>query len=365
MKAEDIIAQLATKLPNYSSNFTDDITVNSLTLSGSTVTAVCATPHNLVVNQQINMVGAQSPIVINSLVRSGTVGTLVTDTIHDFIKHTSISQTVELSGSTEAEFNGSFELLSVPDRNTVTFKMPDSGATVATGSPLLLNGSSPLQSFNGLQKVTAVPAADQFQYEITTTPPTNTAAGTIIAKTNPRISGSVTEERVIDAYTKQDIGDWWAFVVLGDVVASKSRHIESDATANIQRNNEYRQQIIQPFNVLVLAPATNQIAARQVRDECETLFRPLCQSLLFSKLDSGLSVGAQNPITFVSHGVFAYDTSFYAHLYSFEAVADITFEDTVGYSEDVAFRDIDFTMFPDVGNQVDPLTVSQINLDES
>lgn len=364
MRAEDIITQLANLLPQHTDKLTTNVSVTSLTLSGTTVTAQCAAAHGMVVNQQVNIVGAKSPIVINSLVRSGTVGTLITDTPHDFIKHTTLPQTVELSGATEVEFNGTFVLLSVPNRNTVTFKMVDSGATAATGSPVLLNGWSYLQGFNGLQQITAVPAADQFQYEITTTPPTNTAAGTIVAKTAPRISGAVTEQRVIEAYTEQGPDEWWAFVVLGDVTASKSRQIDSDATANIQRGNEYRQQIIQPFNVLVLAPSSNTIAARQTRDECEAFFQPLCKSLLFSKLDSGLNVGAQNPISFVSHGVFAYDSAFYAHLYSFEAVADITFDDTVGYSEDVAFRDIDFTMFPDPGNQIDPLTILPIPLDD-
>lgn len=366
MLATDIINQLAVRLPQYSDKFTTDLSVISLTLSGSTVTAQTAAAHGLAVNKAVNIVGAKSPIVINSLTRSGTIGTLVTDTVHDFIKHSSGSQTVELNGSIEAEFNGTFVLLNIPNRNTVTFTMVDSGPTTATGSPLLLNGSSYLQSFNGLHKITAIPAADQFQYEITTTPPTNTAAGTITAKTDPRISGAINEQRVIEAYTGQSLpDDWWAFVILGDVSASKSRRINSDATDNIQRGNEYRQQIIQPFSILVLIPTSGEIAARKARDECEQLFRPLCRSLLFSKLDSGLFVGAQNPITFVGHGVFAYDTAFYAHLYQFESVADITFDDTVGYSEDVAFRDIDLTVFPDVGNQEDPLTILPIDLDES
>lgn len=360
MQAKDIIAQLAVNLPKYTDKFTDEISITGLTLAGSTVTAQCATAHGLAINQQVAVIGAESPIVINSLTRSGTVGTLVTDTPHDLTEDRYNSQSVTLAGSTEAEFNGDFVLLSVPNRYTVTFAMVDAGAVTATGSPLLVNGWSNYQTFNGLHKVTAVPAADQFQYEITTAPPTNTAAGTIIARGNVRVGGSVSEERAISSYTP---GKWWAFVILGDVTASKSRQIESDATDNIQRGNEYRQQVLQPFNVLVLAPASNEIAALNVRDDCETLFRALSRSLLFSKLDSGLAVGSQNPIQFVSHGSFFYNASYYAHFYSFEAVADLTFDDTVGYDEDVAFRDIDLSMYLDIGTQEDALTAN-INLDE-
>lgn len=361
MKASDIVNQLSAILPKFSDKFTSNFSVTGLSRVGTTVTAITAAAHGLSIGKAVNIIGAQTPISIGSLTRALTTGTMITDTDHDITA--GVNTDVEIVGATEAEFNGTFTIIAVKNRRTITFSMPDSGAVTATGAPLLLNGSSFLESYNGLFEVTAVPSTTSFEYEVTNatlfTPPT----GTIIARTNPRISASISSDRVVDAYTKQSSGDLWAFVILDDVSASKSRNIDTDAVDNLQRGNEFRQQIVQPFSILIVIPTTQEITARDARDLSEDLFRPICQSILFSKIDSGLFVGAQNPIQFVDHGFVAYNTAFYAHTYNFQMTSDITFDDTIGYSEDVAFRDIALGMNIDFGTQEDPLTVT-INLDD-
>lgn len=355
MKASDVVTQLAIRLPQFTDKFTDNYSVTSLTRSGTTVTATTAANHTLKVGGQTNVVGAQTPISVTSISRAGVVGTMVTATNHDFTE--GVSTEVIVTGAAEAEFNGTFTLLTVPNRKTVTFTMADSGATVATGTPLLHNGSSVFKSYNGLYAVTAVPAANQFQYEVTDSTLFTPASGTIEARTMPRISAAVTGDRASDAYTKQGVDSLWAFVVLGDVFASKDRNTLSDATSDIKRNEHYKQPLIQPLSVYIFFPASTEIAARQARDNAEDIFRPLCRSLLFKGFDSGLYVGQQNTVNFVDHGLSAYTTAFYAHVFNFQQVVDITFEDTVGYDEDVAFRDIDLTMGVDVGTGVMTATI--------
>lgn len=359
MKSADIVAQLAMALPQLSDKFTTDFSVISLTRSGTTVTAQTSTAHGLAPGGQVNIVGARTPLTIGTLTRSGDVGTLVTDSRHDMTE--GYSTEAIITGATEAEFNSTFSLLSVPNRKTVTFSMVDSGPTVATGSPLLLNGSSALQQYNGLQNITAVPSADQFQYEITDTTLFSPATGPITARTEPRIAASVSESRLLDAYTKQPQADLWAFVVLGDVFASKDRNIDSDAVDNIQRNNHYRQQIVQPFTIYVFFPTAQQIAAREARDDAEDLLRPICRALLFKPFDSGLYVGKQGPVQFVGHGLADYNRAYYVHSYDFQQVVDISFEDTVGYDVDVAFRDISVTMGVSTGSEV---ITAEIDLDD-
>ena len=361
MKASDIINQLAIVLPKFSDNFTSNINVTSLTRSGTTVTANTAAAHNRSVNEQVNIIGAQTPIVISTLTRLGTVGTLETSSDHDMTEN--FSATVEISGATEAEFNGTFNLINVKNRRKITFVMADAGPTTATGSPLLLNGSSIFKDYNGLYKITSTPTTTSFTYEITDATLYTPASGTIKAKSEPRISGAISVERIVQAYTKQPQSEYWAFVVMGDVAASKSRKIESDATDNQQRSNEFRQQIIQPFSIIVAIPVTSEIAARAARDESEDIFRDICRAVLFKKFDSQLFVGAQNPVQFVDHGFTAYNTAFYMHTYNFEATADITFDDTVGYDDDVAFRDIILNMTLDLGTEEDPVTAN-IDLDD-
>ncbi len=359
MKCIDIVQQLAALLPSITDKFTTNFNVTSLTRSSTTVTCVTSVAHGLTVGQQINIVGAQTPLTIVALTRSGLVGTLVTDNNHDMTE--GFSKNVELSGSAEPEFNGTFTLLTAPNRKTITFTMLNSGPTIATGAPLLLNGSSELQSYGGLHNITVVPDATSFEYEITNTSLYSPASGVISARTNPRVAGAAQIERAALAYTKQSLGQLWIFVVLGSVFASKSRDIESDAVDNLQFGTHYRQQVVQPFSVYVLIPAKTTIAGRESRDEAEEIFPLLCRALLFSKLDSQLFAGAQNPIIFSDHNLFAYDSATYVHVYNFQSVADIYFEDTVGYAVDVAFRDVDLTINLDVGTGV---ATAKIDLDD-
>jgi hypothetical protein len=359
MKSSDIVQQLALLLPALSDKFTGNFSVVSLIRVGTTVTVTTTTAHGLAVGQQVNITGAQTPLAISSLTRSGVTGTLVTTNNHDMSE--GFSTTVEISGATEAEFNGTFVLKTVPNRKTITFTMVDSGPTTATGSPILLNGSSALQSYNGLQNVTVVPDTTSFEYEITDATLFTPAGGIITARTNPRISAHIDSELLLSAYTAKPQSELWAFVVLGDVTASKSRNINSDAVDNLQQSNQYRQQLIHPFNVFVFFPTSDEIGGRESRDLAEDIFRPLCRSLLSSKLDSGLSVGAQNPINFSDHGFFAYNKAFYVHSYNFFAVADLTFNDTIEYGLDVAFRDIAITIGVNTGTEV--MTAS-IDLDD-
>jgi hypothetical protein len=237
--------------------------------------------------------------------------------------------------------------------------MADSGATTATGTRILENGFSYLQSYNGLKQVTAVPTTTSFEYTISAE--LKDATGTIVARTQPCVTASATIERFAASYTPQAIDKFWAVVVLGNVEASKDRNSLADGVSNIQRGEHFRQQTIQPFTIYVFIPTTTEIAAREARDDAEDLFRPICQSVLFTKFDSQLFVGKQGPVQFSNHGVSAYNTAFYVHSYDFQQTVDITFDDTVGFDDDVAFRDIDLTIGLDFGTQ--ELTAS-IDLDE-
>ena len=167
----------------------------------------------------------------------------------------------------------------------------------------------------------------------------------------------------MDAYTKQAPDNYWAFVVLGDVVASNSRQTNTDAVSDIQRTEHFRQQLIQSVTVFVVVPSALENAARSARDACEALFRPLSRSLTFTRFDSGLAVATKGALQFVRHGFSAYHRAWYMHAYEFQQLADLTFDDTVGYDTDVAFRDITLQMKVQQGNRVEVMTAN-INLDD-
>ena len=359
MRAKDFILQLSAKLPALVDDFTTSFSVNSLTRSGTTVTATTSTVHGLSIGKSVNVVGAQTPITISTIDRVGIVATLVTAADHDMTQ--GAFTTVEISGATESEFNGTFTLLKVKNRRTITFQVADSGPTSATGSPILLNGSSPLQSYNGLKKVTAVPTTTTFEYEITDTTLFTPASGTITAKTNPRISGAADDERALASYTRQPTDDAWLYVVVNDAIANKSRTLEIDGTDNIQRTNHFKQFLAQTVSLFVFIPTSAQISGRKARDRAEELFGPICQSVLFAKFDSLLASGKYNALMFNEHGFHGYNTAFYIHRFTFEMQLLMGVDDTVGADDDVAFRDITMSQGHNVGTGV---INSEIDLDD-
>lgn len=357
MRSSDVVLQLAAVLPRFVDDFTTQIAVVSLTRSGTTVTVETAAAHGLTAGRAVNIVGALTPLPCG-VTRSGTVGTLVTTQDHDITENAGFD--VQISGATEPEFNGTFQLLRVLNRRTITFLMSDAGALVAAGAPVLLNGASPLQQYNGLRAVTAVPSATSFQYEVTDATLPTPALGSITVKAAPRISSSVTYERAEAAYTKQADGAAWLFAVVGDAVASKSRAVNTDAVDNIQSGHYFNQRLIQNVSLYVFLPTSAQIAGSGARDRCEELLRPICQSVAGVRFPS-LVENDNNPLMLVGHGLQAYTAAFYVHQYNFEATIQLGPTDIYTPDDDVAFRDIALTMGLDVGTET---FNTLINLDD-
>lgn len=361
MKLSDIVNQMFTLLPQLTGKFTNDISVDSMTRNGTVITVQCKEKHELKVNEAVAFIDSDIPIVISLLTRSGVVGTLVCATNQDLSNL--IAETIRITGATESEFNGTFTRLNVDNRKTITFTMADSGATTATGSPVLRDASGDLNTYNSTYLVSEILNDSSFNFIHPTTTLAN-PDGTIIARTNPRISATVDIDSAIASYTKQEIDKLWAFVVLGDVVASIARTHDTDAIAIIPKNSNYRQQIIEPFSVYVFIPVENEIAAREARDVIHDITRPIFRSLLFTQFDTGLYASNLNSVVFAGHGQHSYDKAVYIHEFLFQQATDIYEEDTVGHDLDVRFNDLDFSIFLDFGTQVNFMSAS-IDLDDT
>ncbi len=358
MKAQDVVLQLAEKLAALSPEFTDNVAVTTLASSAGSAVVATATVHGFVVGQGVVISGAQIPIVISAISRVGIVATATTDADHDLTEFTPVN--VEIADAVDTNFNGTKKLLSVPSRRTFTFQVDNTGATADTGS--LLNGTNAFTTYNGVFKITLVPTTTSFIYGLGMD--FAPATGTITASGNARISAVATMDRVSAVYTKQAVNDYWLFVVLGDVAASKNRSILSDAVDDQQRQSQgedFRQQIVQPVNLVLAVPSSAEISGRTARDAAEDMFLPICQSILFKLFNSGLSVGAQSPLQCTGHGFLEYNKATYLHQYSFQQTVDLTFDDTVGRDIDVAFRDMDITISQNLG--VEQLT-AVIDLDD-
>lgn len=370
MKAADVVAKLAILLPQVTAFFTKNVDALSVTRSGTVVTVQCAEDHELEVGNAVAIAGAVTQIGTSSLTRvAGTtpsIGTIVTDADHDLTNKT--SPTITISGATEAEFNGTFVRTNIDNRRTITFEMPDSGATTATGSPILENAESQLRQYDGTYQVVEVPTPSSFTVVNSATTMLD-PIGAIKVRGKPRISAGVNPARMFDAYTEQNVSDYWMFVWLEDVLASKSRSVRSDAIDNLRPGDNFRQQVIQPFSIVVFIPSQDDLGGADARDQVEDMFRPICQSVLGAKFSSGLHAGNQGAVQFVTHGTFQSDTAVYAHAFSFQQVVDLYEEDTVGPDLDVAFRNLDFEMFPELPGDVEtadrPSLTATLDLDDT
>ena len=66
-------------------------------------------------------------------------------------------------------------------------------------------------------------------------------------------------------------------------------------------------------------------------------------------------------MVFVNHGLNRYDGAIYVHEFNFECSTEFVFDDTAGYDDDVAFRDIDMTQDSNLGSTT---ADALMNLDE-
>lgn len=361
MKNEDIVLQLASVLPSLVDNFTTNFDISSISHTGTTVTVETSIDHGLSPGRGIYIAGVDTPIGVSSLTRDNNGLLYVeTSTDHDLTKDS--QETVTLIGADPVGFNGDFKLEGVANRRNFTLSGgPTSGPLTPSTLPNALDINNYLSSYNGLFGISSTPAPNQLTFEVGFSPilqPVNTSGK---VKGSPRITSVVTVERLIESYTRQAPTDYWLFSVLEDTIASKDQNTPSDATSNIPRQNYMRQATIQQFHLYLVVPCSDQVGAAKARDIAEDMFRPICQSILFKKMDSGLYVGKQFPVMFNSHGPEGYNTAFYIHRYTFDQLADLYLEDTVGRDDDVAFRDISLGMATTIGTES---LLADIDLDE-
>lgn len=372
MRASDIINQLLACLPLETDWFTDTIPMTSMAYAAPTLTVNTTGPHGLKIGNRAALVGVSSPIDISSFTRTGQVGTITVARAHDrTYEGVTALDVVTVSGAVESEFNGTFILTGVPDRLTLTVAMADPGPSPptssgpATGSPVAEDIDREDRSYNRLMAIDTVPTTSQFTV---VSPITGADAPLIPAaelRVKPRISGAVSLDRAIETYTAQKTDKSWAYVVLGDAQGSRGQEHKNDAVDVQTLNTSYRQQVACPFSVIVFSPAINEVAARRARDRMTDLWAPLSRCLLGKTFPTALGCGNSHPVNFVGHGFLDYTNGYYVHGFSYEAIEELGFDDTVGYNTSVAFRDVVITADPDIDDgDGEGELVDNIDLDE-
>jgi hypothetical protein len=243
--------------------------------------------------------------------------------------------TVDIINATQTQYNGTKILRGVISNTIFCFQVI--GQPIPeTGSPLLLETLS--YSYNGMQIVTNIINATTFQFVLQKAPSTN-AYGTIICRVNARISGVADPNRIIESYTKMGTNLLVAFVKLDDIIVSKARDTQTDATAMVSPGDIYNIFMITPFSVFVVAPTSNEIAARVTRDLMHNeVTVALYKSILGARLPSTFTEQQAYQIIPTGHSLYDYNVAYYIHKFDFETtervnIGDIIDQDSIALNQ--------------------------------
>lgn len=294
------------------------------------------------------------------------VATCVTAEPHDFTLNEregdDFVPDVTIVGASPSGWNGTYPVTAVLNRTTFEFQVDDSLAD-ASGSIVAVDGKN--RGFNGYKSAITVTGTDEFTYPLSAPLPPAAGFGQNMRATfGFRISGVANAEKIIDYYTEQNPNESWAFVVLGDSPASRNRRIDEDSTYVYSDGQDYRQTLIQPFTVYVVEPTTELISGRPARDKMQDLLLPFFKSLLRFKTSEPFAAGQNYGVTFVRHGFFSYNKAFYMHAFDFENIVEITYDDTLSPSNNVAFRDVAGSIESKTAGEDTQAAEFEVNLDE-
>jgi len=360
MLAQDIVDKLSASIPLHTSGFSTSLSVTSIVPTGATAFATTASPHGIINGQNVTITGALTPVDIDTgtFSRVITMATFETLQDHDITlsdrDRAAGGKTLTISGATEAEFNGTFQIVQAVNRRKLIISVPDSGSTTISGSPIVENANA--QIFNGLVTAANV-TASTFEYTLPIAY-TLAAAGTITVDTDIRIL-SVLDivQYVNDVYTKQDVGEDQLVIQLGDVTQSQRRNEQTDASDSTLGEFAYNPILIQPFAVYIIQNVTNFLSASPARDKVESEYIPaIFKSILRAEFDTGFTFGMSYRTTFTGHGVFGFDDAngknkaLYIHEATFQQLATLDkIQDVVGPNPNVAMRDVNYTLTTDLG----------------
>jgi len=171
---------------------------------------------------------AGDEILLRDLVYNNPVSSIVIseDLNHALITTTEVHEftlgfkpTITLSGSNEAEWNDTFEIVSIPDRFTIQISIVESIDNPPTGSTVVEEPDLP--RYNSTQTVVSVVAGVSFDVDVINSPDTTlTGVPQYILINDVCVSSVLTMDELLRAYTKQKTDKLFLFVVPAEIDTS-------------------------------------------------------------------------------------------------------------------------------------------------
>jgi hypothetical protein len=355
---QQISDRLKAILPKYTDDFSNIVGITSLNRASSTVTAISTAAHGLVTGGYVMIRGAKEPITLTSITREGEVVTVVSSTSHkltDPLKYGPqyrAALTVEISGAVDAAYNGVFQLLTVPDDNTFTYKITTEPVSPASTAGFLLLPD--FDGYNGYKQVTVIDTTT-FTYETAGTGLQTPAQGVIEMSLAARIQYAANSRRVLEFYSSDSGGvlDTWMFVVVGPKVNYNEGTVANDVTASKNRNSSFWYLGMQEFSIYVVVPSTNEVLGGEAADQALLYEKPILKAIVNFIFQSNLFEGTYQPVSYVGADEDDYIKAYYTHRFDFQVKGLIQNEDVAEINPGVPFQLVDGTIL-DTGMEIKP-----------
>lgn len=291
MKLSDLVRHAQKKLPKYTGYFSNSLKVVSLKAVGNTCTVVTEEPHNLKERDLFTLEGAKVSNKIKSLTQSRGIGTLITEKPHEITRNSPLregdSTHINIYNANEAEYNGKFLIMDIPNENVIEFSIDANAPMVATGQPEIKEDV--YANYNGRQLVSTVIDENTFTFVLPYMPAIDEATGDIYIKNGIRISGDFNVHNAIKAYEEQAQNELWGFVVLDGANVSKSRVNGTDAISEFVKGADLNMELVQDVSFFVFIPTSDDYCWIDQVDICQSLRTAVLKTFHKARFESGVS----------------------------------------------------------------------------
>ena len=360
----DVMAHLWRYLPTVTSLFNDSLTITNASVSGGIITGTIAT-GTPVVGQKVLLSGikVRNPITAYLDNGDGTVRfTVANDHDQTEPRQRLDTQQLELGGITPSIWNGSHDIINVPNRRTFEINKP-AGATTPTVAGYLIERPTTVLGIGEVMSVvgttvTIQPEEGIFHYDA------DLETITVNRKIRARAAADI--NRATDIYTKQAVGKPFLFVIMTDVTVSKDRHTPNDGLATFTRQDMRLLRLLQNFAIAVFIPTQDDVggdnAQHMAYGEIYDALTKIFYGFGFQDQESAIDYVTVS----AGHGPGIYNSAYYLHVYDWQVPNVVTFESGFDghtpFITDVAFRDIQQDLY--VNNSDQAVMSLFVDLDE-
>lgn len=341
---DDIKAQLIAELPKYTDEFGDIVEGSAVVNSG--VIKVTSTAHGLTTGGVIIVSDVKVTIPISSVTFDAITGKA---TLTAEFEHDRTSGTVDNGGFNKAvlqnfaddNYNGDDFTIETGTRTTMEISaesapVGDLGEMVEPRSRLL-----------GGKEVTVIDA-NTFTVSLEEENiPNDEEFDVFRYTTEQRILVAADEQRAIDSYKQRRNAQPTLFVIFGPEVASKDRHVTSDAVAAATAQNPLHITYIPEVSLLYMAITKKELLAETkqqlVYSEIRVALRKSMYGYIFDNLDT--------IVTFAAHEIgntpVRYNSGYYIHRFEYNVPYRVSITQGNISRTSVSFRDliVNSTMF--------------------